>query len=76
MGQDLLAFAVLVLLLGSFGFWVWTLFEVTRFEPSHGRGKVFWLLLVSLTYALGAAVYFLVRRPRRIREARSAKLAP
>ena len=37
-------------------------------EPSEGNEKVLWLLLIIFLAALGAFIYFLARRPQRMRE--------
>ena len=49
-------------------FWIWMLVEVLTKEPSAGNDKVVWLLVVILLHGVGALVYFLVRRPERIRQ--------
>jgi hypothetical protein len=37
-------------------------------EPSEGNDKLVWVIIVLFTHILGAIVYFLVRRPQRIRQ--------
>jgi hypothetical protein len=34
-------------------------------EPSEGTDKIVWILIILFTHVIGAAIYFLVRRPRR-----------
>ena len=36
-------------------------------EPSEGNDKVVWVLIIALTGAIGAAIYYFVRRPERKR---------
>jgi hypothetical protein len=35
-------------------------------ESSQGNDKIVWAIIILLTHWLGAAVYFFVRRPRRM----------
>jgi hypothetical protein len=58
---------LLVCALGTV-FWIWMLIDCATKEPSQGNDKVVWILVIALTHLLGAAIYFLVRRPQRIRE--------
>jgi hypothetical protein len=37
-------------------------------EPSEGNDKVIWILIIVLTNWIGALIYLLVRRPKRIQE--------
>lgn len=49
-------------------FWIWTLIDCATKESSQGNDKVVWILVIALTHVLGAAIYFFVRRPARMRE--------
>jgi Phospholipase_D-nuclease N-terminal len=62
---------------GSFGgilgllalaFWIWAIIDVVTNEPPHEPNKIVWVLVVILLQALGALIYFIVRRPERIRQ--------
>ncbi len=57
-------------LIGVLGtiFWIWMLIDCATKESSQGNDKVVWILVIALTHVLGAAIYFFVRRPTRIRE--------
>ena len=59
-----------VFLFGILGtvFWIWTLIDCATKESSQGNDKVVCILVIALTHVLGAAIYFLVRRPQRMRE--------
>jgi len=46
-------------------FWVWMLIDCAMNEPSEGTDKIVWILIILFTHVIGAAIYFLVRRPRR-----------
>ena len=48
-------------------FWIWMIIEVATKEPAHEPNKIVWLLVVILLPTLGSLIYFLVRRPERIR---------
>jgi hypothetical protein len=37
-------------------------------EPSEGNEKIIWVLVIVLLHVIGAAVYYFVRRPERIRQ--------
>jgi uncharacterized membrane protein len=49
-------------------FWVWMLIECATKESSSGNDKLIWILIILFTHLIGALIYFLVRRPKRIRE--------
>lgn len=49
-------------------FWVWMLVDCVIKEPSAGNDKLVWVLIILFTHVLGAALYLLVRRPRRLAE--------
>jgi prolipoprotein diacylglyceryltransferase len=49
-------------------FWIWMLVDCATKEPSQGNDKIIWILVIVLTGALGALIYFFARRPQRRRE--------
>ena len=57
-----------VLTAAAFVFWVWVLIECLTKEPSEGNDKLIWALVIILTHWIGALIYYLVRRPERIRQ--------
>jgi hypothetical protein len=57
---------MLVVVGGGFAFWVWMLIEAATKEAADGQERLIWVLIVLLGSAIGAAVYFFVRRPQRI----------
>ncbi len=59
---------IAVFLLGMFWFWIWMLVDCIQHEPAQGNEKLIWVLVIVLLHWLGALVYYLVRRPQRIRE--------
>ena len=48
--------------------WIWMLVDCLTKEPSEGNDKVVWALVIVLTHWVGALIYLLVRRPKRIEE--------
>ena len=49
-------------------FWIWMIIEAATKEPAEEPNKIMWVLIVVLLNWLGAAIYFFVRRPERIRK--------
>jgi len=47
--------------------WIWMIVDCAGKEPSEGKGKVVWILVIVLTHWVGALIYLLARRPKRIR---------
>lgn len=64
-----LVFFCLFGLIGILGtiFWIWMIVDCATNEPSEGQDKLVWILVIVLTHLIGAAVYFFVRRPVRLR---------
>ena len=58
----------IVLGIGVLGtaFWIWMLIECVMKEPSEGNDRLVWVVIVVFTHFIGAAIYFFVRRPKRI----------
>ena len=48
-------------------FWIWMIIDCAVNEPSEGNDKIVWLLVIIFTHFIGAAIYYFVRRPERIR---------
>lgn len=63
-------FELLILLILAFGgiFWVFVLVDCLRNEPSEGNEKVLWVLVILLTTFVGAVLYLILRRPKRIQQ--------
>ncbi|MBT3295011.1 MAG: PLDc_N domain-containing protein [Verrucomicrobia bacterium] len=49
-------------------FWIWMLVDCATKEPAEGNDKLTWVLIIVLTHWIGALIYLLVRRPKRIEE--------
>lgn len=48
-------------------FWIWTLVDCLTKEPSEGSDKVAWTIAIIFLPWLGAALYYFVRRPERVK---------
>jgi hypothetical protein len=64
-----LLFILFIVLVGIFGtiFWIWMLVDCAKNEPSENQAKLLWIVVIALTHVLGACLYFLLRRPARLR---------
>ena len=49
-------------------FWIWMLVDCATKEPDRGNDKIVWVVIIALTHWIGAAIYYFVRRPKRIAE--------
>lgn len=59
---------MIALSIASTGFWIYALIDCATKEPDDGTSnKIVWLLLIVFTHFIGALLYFLIRRPQRIR---------
>ncbi len=48
-------------------FWIWCIIDAATNEPASDPNKLVWVLVVVLAHGIGALIYYLVRRPERIR---------
>jgi hypothetical protein len=46
-------------------FWVWTLVDCIKNEPSTDNDKIIWVLIMIFTNFLGSFLYVIIRRPQR-----------
>ena len=46
--------------------WVWMIVDCATKEPSEDSGKILLILVIVLTHWIGALIYLLARRPKRI----------
>ncbi len=47
-------------------FWIWVLVDCSTKEPNEGNEKIVWILIIIFTHSIGALIYLLVRRPKRM----------
>jgi len=66
----LLLFPLMFLAIGLGGtiLWIWMIVDCASNEPSEGNEKLIWILIIVFTHLLGALIYLLVRRPKRIEQ--------
>ncbi len=68
-GIALLAFLVFAVLgIGGTILWIWMIVDCATKEKSEGNDKLIWILVIVLTHWIGALIYLLVRRPKRIQQ--------
>lgn len=58
----------LVVGVGGTILWIWMIVDCATKEKSAGNEKVIWMLVIVLTHWVGALIYLLARRPKRIQE--------
>jgi hypothetical protein len=63
----LIIFAVLAIGILSTLFWIWMLIDCATKEPAEGNNKTVWILIILFTHFIGALIYYIVRRPERMR---------
>ena len=54
--------------LACFGFWLWMLIDCATNEPDTGNNKVVWIIIIVCAHIIGAVLYWIMRRDRRIAE--------
>ena len=70
--MELVLFAAVILGIGLviafLGLWVWVLIDCATHEPPQGNDKIVWILIILFGGWIGALIYLLARRPRRIEQ--------
>jgi membrane protein DedA with SNARE-associated domain len=51
-------------------FWLWMLTDCASNESSEGNDKLIWILIILFVPLFGSVIYYLVRRPQRIKVVR------
>jgi heme/copper-type cytochrome/quinol oxidase subunit 2 len=54
---------ILLILLSGTVFWVWMIADCATKEKDPDR--LVWIIIIVVTYIIGAALYFFIRRPER-----------
>ena len=72
--MDLHVGGLFILLAVAFGLgclilWLLALVDCVQNEPKEGNDRLIWTLVILLANIWGALIYWIVRRPQRIREA-------
>ena len=70
METGIFIFTVAIVAIYSLGtiFWIWMIVDCAIKEPAKKIDKQFWILCIVMTHMVGALVYLLVRRPKRIEQ--------
>ncbi|MDD4497305.1 MAG: PLD nuclease N-terminal domain-containing protein [Methanosarcinaceae archaeon] len=66
-------YSIILLIFGgiylvSLVLWVWTLADCLKKETDEKNTRLIWVIVIVFTYILGAFLYYLIRRPKRIKE--------
>ncbi len=56
----------------SLAFWIWMLIDCITKDTDQGNNRLIWVLVIVFTGAIGALIYFFVRRQKRTNIAPSA----
>ena len=54
------------IVIGGIVLWIWMIIDCATKEPSEGNDKIVWILVIVFLHWIGALIYLLVRRPKRI----------
>lgn len=57
--------AVLLLVFAGTAFWIWMIVECATKDKDPDR--LVWTIIIVFTYIIGAALYFFIRRPVRLK---------
>jgi LPXTG-motif cell wall-anchored protein len=66
MGAAGCVIAAIFIIIGlvALAFWIWMLIDAITRTPSTGNTKLIWIIVIVLTGAIGALIYFFVQRPK------------
>jgi len=62
----LLVLMILIIGLGGMALWIWTLIDCITNEPQEGNERIVWVVVIAVAQLVGALIYLIVRRPKRI----------
>jgi hypothetical protein len=66
LGFILLIVLIIVVVLSSIGFWIWMIVDCANNETTDGATQLMWIIIIISLHWVGALIYYLARRPRRI----------
>jgi len=52
--------------IGGLVLWIWTLIDCINNETDEGNERVIWVVVIAAAQLIGALIYLIVRRPKRI----------
>ena len=64
--QNMLVILIVAILIGNV-FWIWALVDCLTKELPESKEWMIWTILIAITNVIGAFLYFVIRRPERIR---------
>jgi Phospholipase_D-nuclease N-terminal len=59
---------IILIAIVSSVFWVWAIVDCATHEPANSNDKIIWVLVILFMHFIGALLYYLVRRPERLRQ--------
>jgi hypothetical protein len=61
-------FIIMIMAIGIGGFvlWIWTLIDCINNESDQGNERIVWVVVIAVAQLIGALIYLVVRRPKRI----------
>jgi hypothetical protein len=62
---------LLIIMIMAIGFgglilWIWTLIDCINNESDQGNERIVWVVVIAAAQLIGALIYLIVRRPKRI----------
>ena len=54
--------------IGAMVLWIWMIVDCATKESSEGNDKLIWILVIVFAGWIGALIYLLARRPKRIEQ--------
>jgi hypothetical protein len=52
--------------IGGLVLWIWTLIDCINNETDEGNERVIWVVVIAAAQLIGALIYLIARRPKRI----------
>ncbi len=57
---------ILIIGFGGMILWIWTLIDCITNESDQGNERIVWVVVIAVAQLIGALIYLIVRRPKRI----------
>ncbi len=65
--MELLLIPIIIIIgLGGIVLWIWTLIDFITNESDQGNERIVWVVVIAVAQLIGALIYLIVRRPKRI----------
>ena len=65
MAEFFLILIWLIIVIGMFVLWIWTLIDCIKNEPAEGNERIVWVVVIAAANWIGALIYLIMRRPKR-----------